>query len=361
MTTPVDGHDDSTQWTESIHGTSGPLSITQNGFTLPSDSRVVSATSQLGAPYNFNKDINSGSTLGIGWSPSTTRGGVRDSAWTSYIKPALAAYPKLDVVTNALVTRVLKTSTMNGLPVFRGVEFAKDSSCTSVKFLPDLLYTHPIDVATLYTLNATTEVIVSAGAANSPAILMHSGIGDASALGKIGISPIVDNAYVGKNVQDHALITNVYSVNDSFVTLDVIAENAAFNTQSLSQWQSTHTGPLTLNACSQLGWFRNPTKYTNVGTITDPSAGPTSGHFELIFTDAFVSFGGEAPPSPCVSRSCLHVFTVTNIHVAGRASTSPSSAMLCLPRRAARSRSPHRTPSKRRSLTPVCSPPSTIS
>ena len=59
------------------------------------------------------------------------------------------------------------------------------------------------------TLRADREVIVSAGAINSPRLLMLSGIGPADELKALGIKPVVDLKGVGRNLQDH-LCTNVH-------------------------------------------------------------------------------------------------------------------------------------------------------
>jgi choline dehydrogenase-like flavoprotein len=72
--------------------------------------------------------------------------------------------------------------------------------------------------ATKFTLNAKAEVILSAGAVQSPQLLILSGIGDATALGALGITTIVDNTNVGQNMQDHAFLTNSWKVNPDVFT-----------------------------------------------------------------------------------------------------------------------------------------------
>ena len=133
----------------------------------------------------------------------------------------------------------------------------------------------------MFTLNATHEVIVSAGAVQSPHLLQLSGIGDSAALTKAGITPIVSNPSVGKNLQDHVLLTNTYSVQPSFLTLDEVQENATFAAEQIAAWQpSPHKGELVLNACNQIGWFRLPKSV--LGSTPDPSAGATSVRTTLV-------------------------------------------------------------------------------
>jgi hypothetical protein len=143
-TPPADGHDTSHQWDINAHGTTGQLSVSVEGFSLPSDNRILNATSELSSEFPFNLDMSTGNTLGVGkwdthcrgkilislvsgWSPTSTLKGVRASSWTSYIKPFINR-PNFDVLINTQVTKVLKTGTLNGKPVFRGVQFTQSAS-----------------------------------------------------------------------------------------------------------------------------------------------------------------------------------------------------------------------------------------
>ncbi|KZV75707.1 GMC oxidoreductase [Peniophora sp. CONT] len=265
---PQDGHDLSGQLNVSAHGTDGPLGITVGGYSLPTDARVINASKEIGGQFGFNLDMSTGNTIGTGWSPVAQRDGARSSGWTSYIKPYLNR-TNFDVLIDHQVTKVLQTGQEKGVPVFRGVQFAQNSS------------------APTQNLNVTKEVILSAGSAMSPQILLLSGIGPKDGLSALNIPVVVQNEAVGKNMQDHALITNVYSVKDGMFTLDPVSQNATFAANAIADWNSTRKNELVLNACNQVGWHR-----VNDSLLEgkDPSAGPTSGHYELIYTDAFVSF-----------------------------------------------------------------------
>lgn len=127
------------------------------------------------------------------------------------------------------------------------------------------------------------EVILSAGTINSPKLLMLSGIGDSNELQSIGIDTIVDLPDVGKNVQDHALLTNVWSVN-STDTFDPILRNQTMLAEVLQQWTESHTGPASSPGGNQVGWIRLPKNASIFETVQDPSAGPTSGHYEMIIS-----------------------------------------------------------------------------
>ena len=74
------------------------------------------------------------------------------------------------------------------------------------------------------------------------------------------------------------------SVNSSVTTLDPLLQNKTYAAAQLAQWQHNRTGDLSLGAANQLGWLRLPNNSSIYKTVKDPSAGPTSAHFEFILT-----------------------------------------------------------------------------
>lgn len=79
-------------------------------------------------------------------------------------------------------------------------------------------------------------------------------------------------------------MTSSFSVNSSVETLDPLLQNKTFAAAQLAQWQFNRTGKLSLGAANQLGWLRIPNDSSIYKTVDDPSAGPTSAHFEFILT-----------------------------------------------------------------------------
>jgi hypothetical protein len=79
-------------------------------------------------------------------------------------------------------------------------------------------------------------------------------------------------------------VTSSYSVNASVTTLDPLIQNATFATAQLVKWQANRTGKFSLGAGNQLGWLRLPDNSPIYKTFKDPSAGPTSAHFEFILS-----------------------------------------------------------------------------
>jgi len=163
-------------------GGSGPLGVQRAKVKDPIYDAWIEAAAASGIPEN--PDIASGDTVGFGRSQYTIRNGRRSSAATAYLKPALSR-PNLTLETGVHVTRVL----MNGTHA-RGVEYVRGTG--------DI-----VQVA------ADHEVILSGGTFNTPQLLMLSGIGPAAHLREIGINAVADLP-VGKNLQDHLAVMNLY-------------------------------------------------------------------------------------------------------------------------------------------------------
>ncbi|KAI0039272.1 GMC oxidoreductase [Auriscalpium vulgare] len=270
LTPAVDGHNVSGEVDPSLHGTHGPLTVSVP-MIVPTDRFVIGTTQQL-EEFPFIEDMNSGNPIGIGYLVSTVKNGTRDSSATAYIQPALASHKNLDVLVNSQVLRVLKTGSINGNPVFRGVQFAASAN------------------ATVFTVRAAREVILSAGAVSTPQLLLLSGIGNSTRLQQTGIRPLVDLPDVGQNMQDHPIIGNVFNTSSLDLTTDDIRRNTTLASELLTQWQTNRTGLLTLALTSQLGWFRISDN-SSILAGGDPSAGPTSPHYEFLTEDGF----GAAP------------------------------------------------------------------
>jgi choline dehydrogenase-like flavoprotein len=136
--------------------------------------------------------------------------------------------------------------------------------------------------APLNHVHATKEVILSAGTVGTPIILLHSGIGDRTDLEALSIQSTVHNPSVGRNLTDHVLLSNVYAVNSNG-TYDAIFRDSAVRDRLIAQWMATKNGPLAGGVTNHLGWLRLPRNASIFRTVKDPSAGPNSSHWEIIF------------------------------------------------------------------------------
>ncbi|KAJ7083904.1 aryl-alcohol oxidase-like protein [Mycena epipterygia] len=267
---PSDHHNTTGQFNPAVHGFNGINSVSLNGFPSPVDSRIIETTTQL-AEFPFNLDMNSGSPLGIGWGQATIANGSRSSSATSYLAPQFVSRPNLFVLLNARVTRVLETAS---------------GAFTTVEFLQDL-NGKPMN------LTASKEVVLSAGAVGTPNILMHSGIGNSSALSSLGIKPVHNLPSVGQNLTDHPILFMGFLVNSNN-TFETIERSPTVAAQVLQEWNTTRSGPLVDSLFSHLGWTRVPENSTIFDTFPDVSAGPNTPHIELIFSNGIL---GGAPPT----------------------------------------------------------------
>ncbi len=172
-----------------FRGVGGPVSVRNYAsFTQPSPaaSAFVQAGVELGFrgghDWDFNIDAAEEST-GF-YQFSITRDGRRCSTAVAYLNPVLAR-PNLAIWTHSQVTRLI----IDGDRV-TGVELMRNGQQRTVR--------------------CDGEVILSAGAFDSPKLLMLSGIGPVETLRRHGIDVHVDLPGVGQNLQDHLLMPNVY-------------------------------------------------------------------------------------------------------------------------------------------------------
>ncbi|ETW79570.1 aryl-alcohol oxidase 2 [Heterobasidion irregulare TC 32-1] len=270
LTPSTDGHDISQQIDVSAHGTDGPLSISLPNYSLHVDDLIEKAAHELPNRFPFNKDLNTGSPIGISYNQNAIRNGVRESVASAYIRPALARGDNLDVLLNTQALKLSPTEYTDGKPSFRTVHFATGPH------------------APVHTVTAKTEVIVSCGSVSTPQLLQLSGIGDAAKLKAVGVEPILNLPDVGQHLQDHALFTQPYVVSEGN-PLDMFTQNETFQGEALKEWQETKKGIMGLSFSSQTGWLRLPDDSSIFESTPDPSAGKKSPHFALIFTPTFVT------------------------------------------------------------------------
>ena len=159
-------------------GVGGPLWISDPVIRHPSSMDFIESAVRLGIPRTG--DLNGAIHDGVGFMQHTIRRGRRQSAYVAYIEP-VRDRPNLTVHTGCLVQRILfENNQAVGVEVLHGGERR--------------------------IIRASREVILSAGALNSPQLLMLSGVGPGAQLQRYGIEVVSDSAGVGKNLQDHFYI-----------------------------------------------------------------------------------------------------------------------------------------------------------
>ncbi|MGH7100792.1 MAG: GMC family oxidoreductase [Acetobacteraceae bacterium] len=168
---------------DGLHGTGGPLTVSDVSREChPLCERFFSACRNAG--WSCRGDLNGAETEGVGYYRITARGGLRMSAARAYLRPA-AGRRNLDVVLGAQASRILFAA---GRAV--GVAYNRGGHREEAR--------------------ARREIILAAGAVNSPQLLQLSGIGPADLLARFGIPLIVERAAVGMHLQDHLCIDHLY-------------------------------------------------------------------------------------------------------------------------------------------------------
>jgi choline dehydrogenase len=181
---------------------------------------MVDAATEAGIPYNPSFDT--GTLDGVGWNKSTIANAERFNAYRAFVAPVLDR-PNLQLQTGTRVLRlVIEGTRAQGVVVQR-------------------------DDGSLETISAG-EVILSAGAFDSPRLLLLSGIGPAPQLERLGIAPVA-NLPVGKNLIDHLLIGVVYD------SLQPISDCNAYATEGCAFARST---PGRLDCDIQISFAKEP-------------------------------------------------------------------------------------------------------
>ncbi|KAF1813682.1 alcohol oxidase [Eremomyces bilateralis CBS 781.70] len=207
----------------------GPLQVTWPNHGSPLSTYVEVGLASIGLLPDT--DLNTGTLNGSSWASVTVnpKDQSRESSETSFLDQALGN-SKLKVYQHAFAKQILFSGT----------------TATGVK----------VDTFGVgYTIKAKKEVIVSAGAFQSPQLLMVSGIGPQATLQSKGISVLKDLPGVGQNLMDHFLFGITYRVNVVTATrllLDLVSAADAL-TQYLAQ-----KGPLTAPGFGVIGYEKLP-------------------------------------------------------------------------------------------------------
>jgi choline dehydrogenase len=168
-----------------FHGAGGPLAVSDMRVQRDVCDAYIDAAEEIGIPRN--DDFNGATQEGAGYFQLTARNGRRCSAAVGYLNPAKRR-PNLRVVTGALVHRII----------------VQDGRATGVELSAD---------GVTQRVRAAAEVLLSAGALNSPHLLELSGIGRGEVLRDIGVPVVQELPGVGENLQDHLQARSVYKCN----------------------------------------------------------------------------------------------------------------------------------------------------
>jgi choline dehydrogenase len=208
-------------------GVGGPLDVADVRREVhPLCERFLAAAEAIGLARN--PDFNGARQEGVGIYQITTRKGVRASAATAYLQPA-AKRRNLAIEIGARVTKLR----LDGRRAV-GVDYLKQGAPRAAV--------------------ARGEVILAAGAVNSPQLLQLSGLADPDLLARHGIAVVAPLSQVGRNLQDHLGIDYVYR--STVPTLNDVLLPWSGRLRVGARYLLRRDGPLSLSVNQAGGFFR---------------------------------------------------------------------------------------------------------
>jgi choline dehydrogenase len=244
---------------------------------------VLDSFSDAAAQTGIKKtdDFNGGDNAGVGYFDVNQRSGWRWNTSKAFLRPAKKR-ENLTIWTEAQVEKLTLETAADGKLRCVGVKVHRKG--------------RSID------LRAAREVVLSAGAINSPQILQLSGIGPAALLKEYGIDVVLDQPFVGENLQDHLQIRAVFKVKGTS-TMNTLANSMVGKTKIGLEYLFKRSGPMSMSP-SQLGAF----------TRSDPSRSHANleYHVQPLSLEAF---GEDLHPFPAMTVSVCNLNPTSRGHV----------------------------------------------
>jgi choline dehydrogenase len=213
---------------DTFHGVGGPMHVSDIANDAhPLCETYLQAGREVGLPVNL--DFNGAGQEGVGIYQILTRKGFRESTATAFLRPAMKR-PNLRVETGALAKRI----------VFAG------HKAVGVEYLQHGL---------TRIARCRGEVILAAGAINSPQLLQLSGVGPSALLKSLGIDVLADSQAVGANLQDH--LAADYFYRSRLPTLNDVLRPWWGRLRVGLRYVLQRRGPLSLSVNQAGGFFRS--------------------------------------------------------------------------------------------------------
>jgi len=262
-----------------LHGAGGEWKVAKQRLTWDILRAVQEGAQEFGIMPRA--DFNDGSNEGSGFFEVNQRQGLRWNASKAFLRPAIRR-PNLRVITHALTEGLV----LEGKKVV-GVRYRQGG--------------------TLHEARADREVLLAAGAINSPKIMEHSGIGRPDILQDLGIDVVHESRGVGENLQDHLQIRTVFKVTGA-KTLNAMFNSRVGKVRMAMQYALMQSGPMSM-APSQFGMF----------TKSDPSVETPDleYHVQPLSTE---KLGDPLHPFPAITVSVcnLRPESTGSVHVTSR-------------------------------------------
>lgn len=199
----------------SVRGRGGPISVQRIAEDDKATAAFIDACVASGIPAN--PDYNGATHEGVSRLQMSTRNGVRCSTSVGYLRPALAANPSLRAETDAHVRRIV----FEGRRAV-GVEYARDGVQQYAA--------------------ARGDIVIAAGAIQSPQILELSGVGDPGRLQDLGIPVVADLPGVGENLSDHYHVRINYRARGVVTVNDLLRRPWLYGPAAWIEYQLRGTG-----------------------------------------------------------------------------------------------------------------------
>lgn len=232
------------------HGRGGPMNVRRPRPENPLNHAFIAAV--RGAGFPAVNDLTGPDPEGVGLRQGLLRDGRRESTARAYLRPAMAT-GRIDLRKNTRVLRVLFDGTRAV-----GVE----TLCDGVR----------------RTVRAQREVLLCAGAVQSPHVLLLSGVGPAGDLHGMGITPIVDRPSVGANLHDHLACPILMRTQDT-TSYGLSLRTLPRNARHFLQYLLTRTGPLAGNVFESVAFLRTDATLDrpDIQFVFQPAARPRPG------------------------------------------------------------------------------------
>ncbi|QXZ08506.1 GMC family oxidoreductase N-terminal domain-containing protein [Comamonas sp. Y33R10-2] len=249
-----DQQSDEQAFAQPMHGRGGPLTASNLHQPHPVSLAMVNAAIQAGMPAC--KDFNNGHPDGAGLFQVNLKKGQRSSVAKNAIEPAMQR-KNLDVRMQVLVTRI-------------GLEGQR---ATTVHWKDKAGGSH--------SARARQEIVLCAGALQSPQLLMLSGIGPAAHLREMGIEVKVDLPGVGANLQDHAIVPMSWRMKADTPSLNKSLRGMGIGT-SLLKYLLTKQGAMAMPASEFAAWFSSDPSlpYNDIQIHGLPVTGDIEGYMQ---------------------------------------------------------------------------------
>ena len=275
-----------------LHGHNGEWRVEKQRLRWDVLDSFAEAATQTG--IEKTDDFNTGDNAGVGYFDVNQKSGWRWNTSKAFLRPAKKR-SNLTIWTEAQVERLAFEKGSDGKLRCSGAVVNKAGQSVTV--------------------NATGEVVLSAGAIGSPQILQLSGIGPAELLKSHGIEVQLDAPGVGENLQDHLQIRAVFKVKNT-KTLNTMANSLLGKAAIGLEYALKRTGPMSMSP-SQLGAF----------TKSDPSR-PHANLEYHVQPLSLEAFGEDLHEFPAITVSVCNLNPTSRGHVRIRSNNFKDAPMI---------------------------------